>query len=209
LLHELGHGVVCRWFGGEVMEVGVCKDSANLYVLSNTSQLTSSNQLIPYYAGGAFLDMFAFFVLVNVWLLWSNFLTLIFLLPQALFVLQFSYAMEEGSDMAKIVSQWTGIPEAGGRRASVKEFLKARPTTSAGWKRAVIYFSSIALQGVAAALLIWTWHEPVSVTLWPGRIVSIPFWPPLLYLIYRLLRKAIFGSPGLLRRMTSRAANAA
>lgn len=208
LLHELGHGVVCRWFGGEVMEVGMRKNNANLYVLSNTSQLKTSRQLIPYFAGGAFLDMFAFFVLVNVWLSWPNFITLMFLLPQAFFVLQLSYAMEEGSDLAKIISQWTGVPEAGGRRAFVKEFLKARPTTREGWKRAMIYFSSITLQGVAAALLIWTWREPVSVTLWPGVAKSIPFWPPLLYLIYRLLRKAIFELPGLLRRVTARTASA-
>ncbi|MCL4524271.1 MAG: hypothetical protein M1451_10240, partial [Acidobacteria bacterium] len=168
LLHELGHGVVCRWFGGEVLEVGVRKNNANLYVLSNTSPLSKPSQLIPYFAGGAFLDMFAFFVLVNLWLLWPNFITLMFLLPQALFVLQFSYAMEEGSDLAKIVSQWTGIKEAGGRWAFVKEFRKARPTTKEGRKRAAIYLSTILLQGVAAALLIWSWREPVSVTLWPG-----------------------------------------
>ncbi|MBI3484340.1 MAG: hypothetical protein HY012_04210 [Acidobacteria bacterium] len=209
LLHELGHGVVCRWFGGEVLEVGVRKNNANLYVLSNTSPLNSPRQLIPYFAGGAFLDMFAFFVLVNLWLLWPNFVTMMFLLPQALFVLQFSYAMEDGSDLAKIVSQWTGIREAGGRLAFVKEFMKARPASSAGWKRAVIYFSSIVLQGVAAALLIWSWRTPIGVRLWPGFVLSIPFWPPLLYLIYRLLRKAIFGLPAFIRSLSARTASAA
>ncbi len=208
LLHELGHGVVCRWFGGDVMEVGVRKNNANLYVLSNTSQLQSSHELIPYFSGGAFLDMFAFFVLVNLWLLWPNFITLIFLLPQALFVLQFSYAMEDGSDLAKIIAQWTGIPDAGGRLAFLKEFLKARPTTREGWTRAAICISSIALQGVVATLLVWTWRRPVNVVLWPGSVVAIPFWPPLLYLIYRLVRKAIFALPGLVRRMSARPATA-
>jgi len=209
LLHELGHGMVCRWFGGEVLEVGARKDTANLYVLSNTTPLGSSRELIPYYAGGAFLDMFIFFVLVNVWLQWPNFVTLMFLLPQALFVLQFSYALEDASDLSKIVAQWTGIRDAGGRWAFVRQFLKERPRTAVQWKRAVIYLVSIALQGVVAGWLIWTFREAVPVLLWPGTVVKIRFWPPLLYLTYRLLRKALFDFRGLMKWFGVRSASAA
>lgn len=188
LLHELAHGVVCRWFGGEVVEVGLRQDSANLYVLSNTAPLTTARARIFYFAGGALLDMFIFFLLVNVWLRWPNFLTLIFLLPQALFVLQFSVAMEGGSDLSRIISEWTRLKESGGRRGFLKEFFTALPKTPVERKRAAIYLASIAFQTAMAAWLVWSLRRPVPVMLWPGFELAVPFWPVLLYIFYRMLR---------------------
>ncbi|HWQ03153.1 MAG TPA: hypothetical protein VNL38_01615, partial [Candidatus Nitrosotenuis sp.] len=65
MLHELGHGIVCRWFGGEVLEVGIARDTANPYVLSNKAALESDRAKILYFAGGWFVDIVIFFVLVN------------------------------------------------------------------------------------------------------------------------------------------------
>ncbi len=199
LLHELAHGVVCRWFGGEVLEVGLQRDSANLYVLSNKAPLASPRARILYYAGGAFLDMAVFFLLVNLWLAWPNYITFMFLLPQALFFLQFSYAVERGSDLSRIVSEWTKLPEAEGRWAFVKEFFSSPPKTPAQRKRAAVYLGSIFLQLGVAALLIWSFRQPMTVSLWPGRQATVLFWPPLLYLIYRLLRHALMNYSRLLR----------
>lgn len=193
LLHELAHGAVCRWFGGEVIEVGLRKDSANLYVISNTAVLTDPRARVLYFAGGALLDMFVFFPLVTVWVLWPSYVTLMFLLPQALFILQFSYAMEAGSDLSRIVSQWTRTAESRGRLAFVKEFLKDPPKGAREWRRAGIYLGSIALQAVVAAYLIWSFRKPVSVTVWPEIALQVPFLPVLLYLAYRALRKAFLG----------------
>jgi hypothetical protein len=189
LLHELGHGVVCGRFGGEVLEVGVSVDSANLYVSSNKAPLTTARARIIYLAGGVFTDMLVFFLLLNIWLRWPSYGTLIFLLPQALFFLQFSYAMEKNSDLSRIISEWTGLPEAKGRWGFVKDFLKSRPKSSAEWKRAAVYLGSIVLQLAVAATLIWAFRHPTHVKLWSGAEFSVPFWPPLLYLIYRTLRK--------------------
>jgi hypothetical protein len=191
LLHELAHGVVCRWFGGEVLEVGLQRDSANLYVLSNKVPLNHPRARILYYAGGAFLDMAVFFLLVNLWLAWPNYLAFMFLLPQALFFLQFSYAMERGSDLSRIVSEWTKLPQAEGRWAFVEEFFSSPPKTPAQRKRAAVYLGSILLQLAVAVLLIGSFRQPTNVSLWPGRQASVPFWPPLLYLIYRLLRHVL------------------
>ncbi len=190
LLHELAHGMVCRRFGGEVVEVGLRKNSANLYVMANKAALTTPRARILELAGGSFLDMFILFVLVNIWLAWPNYLTLMFLLPQALFFLQFSYAMEGNSDLSRIISEWTEIPESEDRRGFLKEFFKSPPKSDVGWKRAAIYLGSIALQGAVAVFLIWSFRQPVPVSLWPGLQLTVPFWPPLLYLTYRLLRKA-------------------
>ena len=197
LVHELAHGVVCRWHGGEVVEVGLRKNSANLYVLSNTAPLTTSRARILYYAGGAFLDMFAFFLLVNLWLLAPNFVTLMFLLPQALFVLQFSYAMENGSDLSRIISQWLRFPEAQGRWAFVKGFFTARPASAGEWQRAAIYLASITLQCAVALILVWSFRQPVPV--WPGSGLALPFWPAILYLLYRLLRYTLLNFSELLK----------
>ncbi len=190
LLHELAHGMVCRWFGGEVVEVGLWKDSANLYVSSNKAPLTTARRRILYLSGGVFLDMFILFLLVNIWLALPNYVTLMFLLPQALFFLQFSYAMEKNSDLSRIISEWTELPEAEGRWAFLKEFFKSRPKTGVEWKRAAVYLGSIALQGVVAAFLVWSFRQPVPVSLWRGVQFSVPFWPPILYVVYRSLRKA-------------------
>ena len=190
LLHELAHGVVCCWFQGEVLEVGMNKKSANLYVITDKTPLTASRARIMYLAGGAFLDMLVFFLLVNLWLAFPHYLTLIFLLPQAMFVLVFSYAMEGGSDLSKIITEWTGIAESEGRLSFLKEFLKARPKTRAEWKRAAVYLGSIALQTAVVGWLIWSFRKQVPVAYWPGDVLHIPFWPPLLYLFYRLLRRA-------------------
>ncbi len=199
LLHELAHGVVCHWFGGEVLEVGLKKNSANLYVLSNTAPLTAPRARILYFSGGAFLDMLIFFGLVNLWLLWPNFLSLMFLLPQALFVLQFSYAMENGSDLSRIVSIWLQLPEAEGRWAFVRSFSKQRPQSTAEWKRAGIYFGSIILQGTVAASLIWSFREAVEITPFPGIKLAVPFWPVILFVLYRWLRKGLLALPDLLK----------
>jgi hypothetical protein len=216
LLHELAHGVVCRWFGGDVVEVGLRKDSANLYVLSNTAPLLSARARIFYFAGGAFLDMFIFFALVNIWLAWPNYFTLMFLLPQALFVLQFSYAMEEGSDLSRIVSQWTGIREARGRWAFVRQFFTARrerPANIDEKRRAAVYLASVALQLVAAAWLFWSFRAPVEVHWWPGApqwlVARVPLWPPLLYLVYRLLRHSLMNYRTLFPVRSLRPASAA
>jgi len=206
LLHELAHGLVCRWFGGEVLEVGVKKDSANLYVLSNTAPLREPRQFILYFAGGAFLDMLAFFALVNLWLAVPNALTLMLLLPQAIFVLFYSYSMENGSDLSKIISQWLGIPEAKGRRDFLKSLWKKRPQTAAERKRAVIYLSSIAAQAAAAAFLIWAFRAPAAIHLPGGIQFRVPFWPPLLYLLYRLLRRFAFDLPARFRALRAKAA---
>ncbi|HJY86233.1 MAG TPA: hypothetical protein VKE24_05290 [Candidatus Acidoferrales bacterium] len=189
LLHELAHGAVSSRFGGEVLEVGLRKDSANLYVLSSQDMLKTARARVLYLAGGPFLDMIAFFLLVNIWFKWPNYITLMFLLPQALFFLQFSYAMEGGSDLSRIVSEWTEIPESEGRWAFLKEFFKSPPKSAMEWKRAGTYLASIALQLAVAAFLIWSFRKPVPVSLWSGVRLQIPFWPPLLYLFYRLLRK--------------------
>jgi hypothetical protein len=209
LIHELGHGAVCRWFGGEVLEVGVRKNNANMYVLSNTVALSRPQQLIPYYAAGAFCDMVVFFLLVNLWLRWPNFWTLIFLLPQALFVLLFSYAVEDASDTSRIVAQWSGIRDAGGRLAFLKQCLKARPRSAVEWKRAIVYFFSIALQGLVVVFLIWSFREPVRVAVWPGLSFPVPFWPPILYGIYRLVRKVLFDFRSLLKWFSPRPAASA
>ncbi len=190
LAHELAHGIVCRWFGGDVVEVGVRKDSANLYVLSNTAPLVDSRMRILYLAGGPFLDMFIFFLLVNVWLTWPNYLTFMFLLPEALFFLQFSYAMEKGSDLSRIIAEWTGIRESQGRTAFLKGLFAARPKSATEWKRAGAYLASIALQTSVALILIWSFRRPVPVSFWPGFQLNIPFWPVLLYGVYRALRYA-------------------
>ncbi len=199
LLHELAHGVVCRRFGGEVVEVGLHTDSANLYVLSNKAPLTAKHMRVLYLAGGAFLDMLIFSLLANVWLLWPNYLTLIFLLPQALFVLQFSYAMEGGSDLSRIVAEWTDLPESKGRWAFLKEFFASPPKTIATWKRAAVYLGSMALQTAVAAYLIWSFRQPALVSVLPGFQLHVPFWPVLLYVIYRVLRYAVLNSSHLFR----------
>lgn len=209
LLHELAHGVVARRFGGEVLEVGVNKATSNLYVLSNTAPLDSARARILYLAGGPFLDMFVFFALVNVWLAWPNYFTLMMLLPQALFVIQFSYAMEEGSDLSRIVSEWTDIRESRGRWDFLKQFFAKRPSSPEGWRRARFYLCSIALQTAAFAFLAWSFREPVDIPVWPGVTLPIPCWPVALYWIYRWFRRGLMAAVGKLQTRAPQPAVAA
>lgn len=206
LLHELAHGVVAGWFGGEVLEVGVNKSTANLYVLSNTGPLNSARARILYLAGGPFLDMFVFFALVNIWLAWPNYFTLMLLLPQALFVIQFSYAMEDGSDLSRIISEWTDTQESRGRWAFVKQFLAKRPQSPEGWRRAWFYLGSIGLQVVAFGFLAWSFREPVNIPVWPGVTLPIPCWPVALYWIYRWFRRGLMALVGKLQATAAKPA---
>jgi putative peptide zinc metalloprotease protein len=206
LLHELGHAVVCRRFGGETLEVGFVLSSANPVVKSNTAALETDRAKILYYAGGVFLDMFVFFILVNIWLRWPNYWTTLLLLPQTVFVLLFSYTMQAEQDFPKIVSQWTGIPEAGGRRAFLKEWLKNPPQKGLRTERTLVYAGTMVLQTVVFAFLVWSFRSPASVSLFPGVQVVLPFWPPILYVLYRMIRYTIFNFGRLTARLFPRPA---
>ncbi|HWQ03445.1 MAG TPA: hypothetical protein VNL38_03105, partial [Candidatus Nitrosotenuis sp.] len=132
--------------------------------------------------------------------------TTIILLPQAIFVLQYSYTMQGANDIPRIISQWTGLKEPDGRRAFLRDLFKNPPKTEAEKKRAIVYLASIVLQTLVFLFLVWTFRQPVEVSLFPGVTKSIPFWPPLLYLLYRILRKLIFNLPEFLRRVRARPA---
>jgi hypothetical protein len=206
LLHELGHGAACRWFGGELLEVGFLLSGANPVVKSNKAALSSDRAKIVYFAGGVLVDMFVFFALVNIWLAWPNYWTTLLLLPQAIFVLQFSYTVEAEQDLPRIIAQWSKAPEAPSRIGFLRELFRNPPKTGMEKRRAAVYLSSIILQAAVFVLLVWTFRQPVTVHLLPGFAPTIPFWPVVLYWTYRGLRKLIFNLPEWSRRWRMRPA---
>jgi len=102
LLHELGHAVAANFYGGEVPEI-VINSKGHFAVITNMTVLKGRRPLAWYLGMGTVVDVFVWLALLTAFHYRNNYLLLMFLLPQTIYFLIFSYSIFKNSDYLKFV----------------------------------------------------------------------------------------------------------
>lgn len=160
LLHELGHAIVIRYYGGEVPEI-VLRSNAHFAVLTNKSVLKERPQLIWYLSMGTVVDIYIWLTLLIAFHYHSNYLLLMFLLPQTIYFMIYSYSIFNNSDYLKVLAGWLGQPVPTRPWNFIRDSWRKRPETKRASKLVYIMTVSLAVKLVVTAVLIWTfaWKE--------------------------------------------------
>lgn len=182
LLHELGHAVVIDYYGGEVPEI-VIRDNAHFAVLSNSSVLKERKQMLWYLIMGTVVDIYIWLALLITFHFTGRYFVLMFLLPQTIYFLLYSYSIFNNSDYLKIVAAWFDqtIP------ARPWEFLRSgwRNPPKAKPARRLLYTMTVSLviKLALTAFLIWTflvkeYRVLILYALYKTLIYVIGHWRP-------------------------------
>src|SRR6266571_6215970 len=111
LLHELGHAAVASFHGGEVPEIVICSNG-HFAVITNMTVLKGRRALVWYLSMGTVVDVFIWLALLTAFHYRNNYLLLMFLLPQTIYFLIFSYSIFKNSEylnfriMVYIIGHW-------------------------------------------------------------------------------------------------------
>jgi hypothetical protein len=155
LLHELGHAVVINYYGGEVPEI-VIRSNAHFAVLSNSTVLKERKQSLWYLSMGTVVDIYIWLALLIAFHYTSHYLLLMFLLPQTIYFLLYSYSIFNNSDYLKVVAIWLDQPTP----PAPLEFLRSRwrkhPETKPARQLLYIMTMSLVIKLALTAFLIWT-----------------------------------------------------
>lgn len=173
LLHELGHASVAGFYGGEVPEIVICSN-ANFAVITNLTVLKDRRASIWYLSMGTVVDVFVWLALLVAFHYTTNYLLVMFLLPQTVYFLIYIYSIFKNSDYLKLVCALLdkGVP------AHPWKFMReswAGPLKQNANRRLLrIMTASLVIKLLVTAFLIWTFLKTE-----PRVLV--------LYLIYRVL----------------------
>ena len=189
LLHELGHAVVINYYGGEVPEI-VIRSNAHFAVLSNTSVLKERKQLLWYLSMGTVVDIYIWLALLIAFHYSSHYLLLMFLLPQTIYFLLYSYSIFNNSDYLKIVAIWLDQPTPPRPWQFLRGGWRKPPETKPARQLLYIMTVSLVVKIVVTAFLIWTFARKEY------RVL-------MLYVIYKLLVYSIGHWPQWRRRFSS------
>ena len=154
LLHELGHAVVINYYGGEVPEI-VIRDNAHFAVLSNSTVLKERKQLLWYLIMGTFVDVYIWLALLITFHYTSRYLLFMFLLPQTVYFLLYSYSIFNNSDYLKILAAWLDQPVPARPGEFLRHFWRKRPDGKPARRLLYIMTVSLAIKVALTAFLIW------------------------------------------------------
>jgi hypothetical protein len=155
LLHELGHAVVIRYYGGEVPEI-VIRRNGHFAVLSNSTVLKERKQLLWFLSMGSVVDIYIWLALLIAFHYTSNYLLLMLLLPQTVYVLVYSYSIFNNSDFLKIVATWLELPVPPRPWEYVRNGWRRRPETKTARQLVYTMTISLVIKLALTAFLIWT-----------------------------------------------------
>ncbi len=189
LIHEVGHALVVAGHGGEVPEI-VLRSNAHFGVVTNKSVLKERSARVWYLSMGTVTDIYVWLALLIAFHYSSNYLLLMFLLPQTIYFLLYSYSMFSNSDFLKAVAAWLGEPVPSSPWKFVRDNWRNRPETKAARKLHYVMTASLAVKLAAAAFLIWTFAVREY------RVL-------VLYAIYRVLVYSLGELPKWVRRVRS------
>ncbi len=189
LIHEIGHALVVAGNGGEVPEV-VLRSNAHFAVVTNTSVLKDRWARVWYLSMGTVTDIYIWLALLVAFHYTSNYLLVMFLLPQTIYFLLYSYSIFKNSDFLKAVTAWLGQATPSDPWKFIRDNWRERPESAAARKLLGIMTVSLAVKLALTTFLIWTFivHE--------YRVL-------LLYAIYRALVYALGNWPNWVRRIRS------
>lgn len=195
LLHEIGHALVIAGHGGEVPEV-VIRSNGHFAVLTNTSVLKERLASVWYLSMGTVVDVFIWLGLLIAFHYSTHYVLLMFLLPQTVYFLLYSYSIFRNSDFLKAVAGWLGRPAPGRPWQFIRDGWRKLPEPGPARKLLYIMTASLVLKLALSAFLIWTF------ILSEYRVL-------VLYAIYRVLVYVIGHWPLWLRGMRSRTLSSA
>jgi hypothetical protein len=154
LLHELGHAVVVAYYGGEVPEI-VIRQNAHFAVLSNATVLKERKQLLWYLSMGTVVDIYIWLALLIAFHYTNHYLLLMFLLPQTVYALLYSYSIFNNSDYLKALAIWVGQPVPARPWKFIRNGWRQLPETKPERRLLYIMSVSLVLKLVITASLIW------------------------------------------------------
>ena len=192
LLHELGHAMVIHYYGGEVPEV-LIRSNAHFAVLTNTSVLKERAAQIWYLSMGTVVDIYIWLALLIAFHYSSHYLLLMFLLPQTIYFLLYSYSIFNNSDYLKAIAIWLNQPIPARPWRFIRDSWRQRPADQPARRLLYLMTLSLAVKLLVTAFLIWTF-------------LFIEYLVLVLYAIYKLLVYAIGHWPQLLKSGFSRLA---
>jgi hypothetical protein len=155
LLHELGHAVVISYYGGEVPEI-VIRSNAHFAVLSNATVLKERKQMFWYLIMGTVVDIYIWLALLIAFHYTSHYLLLMFLLPQTIYFLLYSYSIFNNSDYLKIIATWLGQPTPPRPWEFLRSGWRKRPESRPARQLLYIMTVSFVVKLTLTAFLIWT-----------------------------------------------------
>ncbi len=155
LLHELGHAVVISYYGGEVPEI-VVRDNAHFAVLSNSTVLKERKQLLWYLSMGSVVDIYVWLALLIAFHYTSNYLLLMFLLPQTVYALVYGFSIFNNSVFLKAVAIWLDQPVPPRPWEYLRNGWRRRPESKTARQFIYIMTASLVIKFALTAFLIWT-----------------------------------------------------
>ena len=173
LLHELGHAAVSNFYGGEVPEI-VINSSGHFAVVTNMTVLKGRRPLAWYLGMGTVVDVFVWLALLTAFHYRNNYLLLMFLLPQTIYFLIFSYSIFKNSDYLKFVCALLDEPVPAQPWKFLRDSWSSPPRESAKRKLLWVMTVSLGIKLLVTAFLIWTFLK-----IEPRVLV--------LYVIYRIM----------------------
>jgi hypothetical protein len=180
LLHELGHAVVIGYYGGEVPEI-VIRGNAHFAVLSNATVLKERKQLLWYLSMGSVVDIYIWLALLVAFHYNSNYLLLMFLLPQTVYALLYSYSIFSNSDFLKIVAIWLEQPVPPRPWKYLRNGWHQSFETRTARQFLYIMTASLIIKLALTAFLIWTflmkeYRVLVLYVIYKALIYSVGHW---------------------------------
>ena len=173
LLHELGHATVANFHGGEVPEI-VINTKGHFAVITNMTVLKERQAMAWYLAMGSVVDVFVWLALLTAFHYSNSYLLLMFLLPQTIYFLIFSYSIFKNSDYLKFVCALLGEAVPADSWKFLRDSWSHSPKEPARQKLLWIMTVSLAVKLLVTVFLVWTFLK------------SGP-WVLVLYLVYRIM----------------------
>jgi hypothetical protein len=182
LIHELGHAVVIDYYGGEVPEI-VIRENAHFAVLSNSSVLKERKQVLWYLIMGTVVDVYIWLALLITFHFTSRYLVLMFVLPQTIYFLLYSYSIFNNSDYLKILAAWFDQPVPARPWEFLRSGWRKRPETKPARRLLYVMTASLAIKLLVTAFLIWTFlvkefRVLILYALYKSLIYAIGHWRP-------------------------------
>src|SRR5262249_22781204 len=155
LIHEIGHALVIAGNGGEVPEIVLCSD-AHFAVVTNKSVLKERRDRLWYLSMGTVTDIYIWLALLIGFHYSSNHLLLMFLLPQTIYFLLYSYSIFKNSDFLKAIADWFGEPVPSNPWKFIRDNWRKRPERASARKLLDVMTVSFAVKVVVTEFLILT-----------------------------------------------------
>ena len=190
LIHEVGHALVIAGNGGEVPEI-VLRSDGHFAVVTNKSVLKERSARLWYLSMGTVSDIYIWLALLVAFHYSTNYVVLMFLLPQTIYFVLYSYSIFKNSDFLKAVAEWFDQPTPPNPWKFIADNWRSRPEKALPRKMLYVMTLSLAVKLLVTAFVVWTF-------------AVVEYRVLVLYAIYRALVYSLGNWPSWMRRVRAR-----